>query len=194
MMAYHNGKKIKKQMNTLLIASLFLVATLFGYTPVLVANEARQYECDRLAAHPNDPQRVTAGVTGATMDTQRAAEICKRDSLNNPSIARLSYQYARALNYLGRCEEAKNLYMLAIERGHYWGLYSLSTWANFYDGPCQRQIPDENIVGDLLELYIKKKGKNSTVLAELCYAYRSANSSKAAHYCSTTETKIITSK
>lgn len=165
-----------------------LMAIVFSYAPALLADEKTVYECDLLAAHPHDPQRVAAGVYGYMMDELKAAEVCKRDLLNNPKVARLAYQYGRALNYLGQCQEAKYQYLVAIQKKHYWGLYSLSTWSNYYDGvydmgKCQSKKPSARMVADLLDYYIKMNGENRIVLKELCHAYRSENDKKAERYC-----------
>jgi TPR repeat protein len=63
-------------------------------------------ECDRLAAHPNDPDRVTAGVPERQVDTAAAIAACKIAVAAEPGNGRLNYQLARALGYAGRGKEA----------------------------------------------------------------------------------------
>lgn len=63
-------------------------------------------ECDRLAAHPEDPDRVAPGVPQAQVDTARAIEACRAAVAADPRNPRLNYQLARALGYAGRGREA----------------------------------------------------------------------------------------
>jgi hypothetical protein len=63
-------------------------------------------DCDRLAAHPNDPDRVTAGVPERLVDTAAAVTACKIAVAADPSNGRLNYQLARSLGYAGRGKEA----------------------------------------------------------------------------------------
>lgn len=63
-------------------------------------------DCDRLAAHPNDPDRVTAGVSERLVDTTAAIAACKIAVAAEPANGRLNYQLARALGYARRGKEA----------------------------------------------------------------------------------------
>ncbi len=63
-------------------------------------------ECDRLAAHPRDPGRITEGVSSAEMDKEAAIKACAAAVKADPENPRLNYQLARAYAYLGRGEEA----------------------------------------------------------------------------------------
>jgi len=63
-------------------------------------------ECDRLAAHPNDPDRVTAGVSERAVDTAAAIPACQAAVAADPANGRLNYQLARTLGYAGRGKEA----------------------------------------------------------------------------------------
>lgn len=63
-------------------------------------------DCDRLAAHPNDPDRVTAGVPERMVDTAAAIAACKLAVTADPANGRLNYQLARSLGYAGRGKEA----------------------------------------------------------------------------------------
>lgn len=59
-------------------------------------------ECDRLAAHPDDPYRVASGVPQASVDLARAVPACREAVAQDPKNPRLNYQYARVLGYSGR--------------------------------------------------------------------------------------------
>lgn len=63
-------------------------------------------DCDRQAAHPNDPDRVTAGVPEKLVDTAAAIAACKIAVAADPANGRLNYQLARSLGYAGRGKEA----------------------------------------------------------------------------------------
>lgn len=75
-------------------------------------------ECDRLAAHPEDPDRVAPGVPQAQVDTARAIEACRAAVAADPGNPRLNYQLARALGYAGRGREA-GPYREAAVAGNY---------------------------------------------------------------------------
>jgi hypothetical protein len=66
-------------------------------------------ECDRMAAHPSDPDRLTAGVSQADMRAAgfgRAIAACQAAVAADPGNPRLNYQLARSLGYAGRGDEA----------------------------------------------------------------------------------------
>jgi hypothetical protein len=63
-------------------------------------------ECDRLAAHPSDPDRVAPGVAQPDVDLARAIPACQAAVKAYPDSGRLNYQLARSLGYAGRGREA----------------------------------------------------------------------------------------
>ena len=63
-------------------------------------------DCDRLAAHPSDPDRVTAGVPESKVDSAAAIPACQAAVAADPGNGRLNYQLARALGYAGRGQQA----------------------------------------------------------------------------------------
>lgn len=77
-----------------------VLALLLQSTPAVVT------ECDRLAAHPSDPDRITAGVPESKVDTTAAIPACQAAVAADPTNGRLNYQLARALGYAGRGKEA----------------------------------------------------------------------------------------
>lgn len=82
------------------ILSAVLLVAAAQSAPVIVT------ECDRLAAHPNDPDRVTGGVPEREVDTAAAIAACKTAVAADPANGRLNYQLARSLGYAGRGKEA----------------------------------------------------------------------------------------
>lgn len=69
-------------------------------------------DCDRLAANPPDPDRVTDGVPRSRVDVKAAIAACRRALAADADTARFAYQLgrvyfydgdsARALEYIGR--------------------------------------------------------------------------------------------
>ncbi|MBA4748341.1 MAG: hypothetical protein H2056_06480 [Sphingopyxis sp.] len=90
--------------------TLFTALTMFLQTaPVVVT------DCDRLAAHPSDPDRVTAGVPESKVDTAAAIPACHAAVAADPANGRLNYQLARALGYAGRGKEAAPYRQAAVK-------------------------------------------------------------------------------
>jgi tetratricopeptide (TPR) repeat protein len=63
-------------------------------------------DCDRLAAHYDDPERVGEGVGRSAMDKPAAIAACRRAVAEDPENPRLQYQLGRAYGYSGRHAEA----------------------------------------------------------------------------------------
>lgn len=62
-------------------------------------------ECDRLASHPDDPNRVAPGRERAEIDLSKAIEVCRAAVQADPKNPRLNYLYGRVLGYSGRGAE-----------------------------------------------------------------------------------------
>jgi uncharacterized protein len=69
---------------------------------------APEVECDRLAAHADDPEAVVSGVDFGKIQAQRAIRACERARSQYPSEKRFSYQLARAY-LVARNPRAKEL-------------------------------------------------------------------------------------
>ena len=63
-------------------------------------------DCDRLAAHPEDPDKIAPGVPQPQVDLPRAIAACQAAVKADPVNPRLNYQLARTLGYAGRGDEA----------------------------------------------------------------------------------------
>lgn len=75
--------------------------------PFLKANYSQAVtECDRLASHPDDPDRVAPGRERAEIDLPKAIAACEMAVRADPSNPRLRYQLGRMLGYAGRGKEA----------------------------------------------------------------------------------------
>ena len=75
-------------------------------------------ECDRLAAHPADPERVGEGVSRAAMDLDAAIAACEAAVADDPENPRLNYQLARAYGYSGRHAEGQSYRDAALAAGY----------------------------------------------------------------------------
>ena len=64
-------------------------------------------ECDRLAAHPEDPNRVVSpGLERKAIDLPKAIAACEAAVKADPANPRLNYQLARVYGYSGQGEKA----------------------------------------------------------------------------------------
>jgi tetratricopeptide (TPR) repeat protein len=81
--------------------------------------------CDRLAASPFDPNRVTQGVPFADIQQSAAVAACRKAVERNPATPRFKYQLARALDRSGAYAEALPLYQPLAEAGYLTALNAL---------------------------------------------------------------------
>ncbi len=72
-------------------------------------------DCDRLAAHPEDPQRVHAGIPITALDEERAVAACEAALAAAPESARFRFQYGRALDKMGSFQDALGQYRVATK-------------------------------------------------------------------------------
>ena len=70
--------------------------------------------CDRLAAHPEDPFKVTPGLPTESVDFLAAIAACRVALTQDPGNPRILYQTARALTYAGQVKEALPLIEKAV--------------------------------------------------------------------------------
>jgi TPR repeat protein len=74
--------------------------------------------CDRLAAHPNDPERMAEGVEMNFIDLAWAIPACAEAARLDPKERRFKFQHARTLHHSRQCERAKVLYEELAAEGH----------------------------------------------------------------------------
>lgn len=94
-----------------LVSALFLVLT-SGVSAQTVTL------CDRLAAHPEDPDRVTEGVSTSDVNQVAAIAACESELATDPDNARVTYQLARVYFYNGRTADAVTTMEKAAAGGH----------------------------------------------------------------------------
>jgi len=75
-------------------------------------------DCDRLAANPPDPDRITLGVPRESVDLPRAIDACRAAVAQYPDEARLAYQLGRCLFYAGHLHDALASFRQAAELGY----------------------------------------------------------------------------
>jgi len=76
---------------------------------------AQVQECDRLAASPFDPQKQTTGLSFDKINPNLAIPACKKATEDNPEVARLWFQYGRALEKANRLPDAIYAYQAAAK-------------------------------------------------------------------------------
>ena len=98
-------------------------------------------DCDLLAAHHNDPERVSEGITQNDMDKPAAIAACLKALENDPDNPRLNYQLARAYGYSGLHEESDPYRLKALNAGYPQSLFvigyiSILSWDGRGADPC----------------------------------------------------------
>jgi len=104
---------------------------IFGFVASMLVSQANASEvndCDRLAAHPEDPQKVTPGIHQNDIDYPRAIAACEQALVAEPGNARARYQLARVLFYTNQNERAVNEMKLAADGGHIQAQYIFATF------------------------------------------------------------------
>ncbi len=107
--------------NRLKLSAFSLVAcglVLGGIAPIEATAQETITSCDRLASHPEDPDRVIAGVATADVDQPAAIAACEADLRADPGNPRLTYQLARVYFYNGRSADAVATMEKAAQAGH----------------------------------------------------------------------------
>lgn len=98
-------------------------------------------QCDRLAGHPNDPERVGEGVVRPEIDLEAAITACSSAVAADPDNPRLNYQLARVYGYSGRHEESDPYRKKALVAGYPQSLFvigyiRLEGWDGRGKDPC----------------------------------------------------------
>jgi TPR repeat protein len=87
-------------------------------TPASTQGTAAVTECDRLAAYPDDPDRVGPGATREEIDLPKARAACEADLAVQTGNPRLRYQLARILFYQGDTRRAVDEMRRAADLGY----------------------------------------------------------------------------
>jgi hypothetical protein len=100
----------------LLLAALLLSAGLANAAPFDPKAYSQEVtECDRLAAHPEDPFRVAPGRSRDEIELPAAIAACEAAVKADPRNPRLNYQLARVYGYSGVGEKAIPYRAVAVD-------------------------------------------------------------------------------
>lgn len=98
-------------------------------------------QCDRLAGHPNDPEKVGDGVERPNIDLEAAIDACQKAVGEDPDNPRLNYQLARVYGYSNRHGEGDPYRNKALAAGYPQSLFvvgyiRLEGWDGRGKDPC----------------------------------------------------------
>ena len=82
-------------------------------------------ECDRLATHPDDPDRVAPGLESNEVDLPAAERACRAAVAADPRHARSQYHLGRTLYYQGKFEESLPPLRAATDGGYRQAIFVL---------------------------------------------------------------------
>lgn len=129
------GRKMNLRTGDISITKLVVIAVVSIVTPSTLLSQASEAkysnaiaDCDRLAAHPEDPQRVTEGVSQTKIDFPKAVDSCERAVNQAPENARVRYQLARVLFYTNQNERAVKEMQRSADDGHIQSQYIFGTF------------------------------------------------------------------
>ncbi len=81
--------------------------------------------CDRLATHPDDPDRNAAGLEREEIDFAAAEKACRAAVAEDPQRARSQYHLARVLYYSGKVDEGMQHLRMAADAGYRQAIFVL---------------------------------------------------------------------
>lgn len=96
-----------------------------------IAEEHTVTECDRVASHPDDPDRAAPGVERADIDLPAALAICEARVAEDPTDLRARYQYARVLFYSGQNKRAMAEMRAAADAGYRQAQFVYGTFISY---------------------------------------------------------------
>jgi TPR repeat protein len=100
------------------LSKILIGAVLCSCALLVIPAHAVQTECDRLAAHPWDPNRIGKGVPWNELNASLAISACKTALSSDPDNPRYRFQYGRALHKAGEYAEAIEQYRRAAKQGY----------------------------------------------------------------------------
>ncbi|MBM3515449.1 MAG: hypothetical protein FJX59_17310 [Alphaproteobacteria bacterium] len=131
-------------------AAALLITLAFAFPYVFrkqdpVINGERVTECDRLAAHPSDSQKLSPGIPQEQVDIPRARAACLRAVGERPDNGRLLYQLGRTFFYDRQLEAGINYFEKSAATGYPQGQFVLGLILTQGNGT----EPDECRAGEL---------------------------------------------
>jgi hypothetical protein len=104
-------------MRDIQVIAVVLLATALPMLALADADPAIT-ECDRLAAHPEDPDHIGIGVPTQNVDLPAAVIACRAELERQPDNQRIRYQYARVLAYTGQWDASALEMKKAADAGY----------------------------------------------------------------------------
>jgi tetratricopeptide (TPR) repeat protein len=95
---------------------VILIATLLAFGASAYAADVTQ--CDRVAAHPSDPDRISPGFHDKDIDKPKAITLCEAAVKADPNNARLRYQLGRVYFYAKQPDKAVPHLEFAADAGY----------------------------------------------------------------------------
>ncbi len=115
--------------------AVILMAWMFAASSGAAAQDPEAVtECDRLASHGSDPERVAPGVSQSGMRKAAAIAACLANTELQPENRRLHYLLGRAYFYSARPDDAMPHLIFAADAGHRQAQFVLGY---IYDGGLQ---------------------------------------------------------
>ncbi len=118
-------------------------------------------ECDRLASHGSDPERVAPGVSQSGMRKAAAIAACLAATDEQPGNRRLRYLLGRAYFYSGRSSDAMPHLIFSANAGHRQAQFVLGY---VYDGGLQ-SIEQDRCKAEALWLRSARQGRFASLVS-----------------------------
>ena len=100
-------------------------------SPSAVASRTAVHECDRVAAHPEDNERVSPGVQWRDLEPSATVTACREAIAAYPRTRRFHYQLGRGLLKAGQYEAAIEIFGPLADHGYAMAQFALG---NLYAG------------------------------------------------------------
>lgn len=91
------------------------------------AQNAPLTDCDRFAAHPNDPQKKTSGVPFNKIDANAAVAACEEALRRYPNDIQFAFQLGRAYDKIGDVAAAVEQYKRAADQGYAMAQFNIAS-------------------------------------------------------------------
>lgn len=118
-------------------------------------------QCDILASHGSDPERVSPGISQSDMRKPAAIAACLAATHEQPDNRRLRYLLGRAYFYSGRPDDAMPHLIFAADAGHRQAQFVLGY---VYDGGLQG-IEQDHCKAEALWLRSARQGRFSALVS-----------------------------
>lgn len=150
-------------MRTLFAKLIFIISIVAGLTSGAHAapDPEAVTECDRLASHGSDPERVAPGVSQSGMRKAAAIAACLADTSVQPENRRLRYLLGRAYFYSGRAEDAMPHLIFSADAGHRQAQFVLGY---IYDGGLQG-VEQDRCKAEALWLRSARQGRFAAMVS-----------------------------